>query len=168
MKTIIFDIDGTLADKTHRLHHIQKEPKDWDAFFEASGEDAVIKGVFMILMLHIHYAEHFKDTRVIFVTGRPEKYREYIFDWFFHIAHKMHIYLLDSFLSKQPDDPSLDCLYMRKNGDHRPDHIIKDEILKQLQAEGHDILCVFDDRKCCVDMWRRNGLLCFQVAEGDF
>lgn len=36
MKSVyVFDIDGTLADLTHRLHHIQKQPKDWDAFFDA-------------------------------------------------------------------------------------------------------------------------------------
>lgn len=30
---IIFDIDGTLANLDHRLRHILKEPKDWDAFY---------------------------------------------------------------------------------------------------------------------------------------
>jgi hypothetical protein len=34
---ILVDIDGTLADCTHRLHHIQKQPKDWDAFFAGRG-----------------------------------------------------------------------------------------------------------------------------------
>ena len=33
MKAFIFDIDGTLADASHRLHHIQNGNKDWDAFF---------------------------------------------------------------------------------------------------------------------------------------
>jgi hypothetical protein len=26
----------------------------------------------------------------------------------------------------------------------------------------------FDDRQRVVDMWRRNGITCFQVAPGDF
>ena len=34
----IFDIDGTLADNTHRLHFIQGEVKDWEGFHNASGE----------------------------------------------------------------------------------------------------------------------------------
>lgn len=38
----IFDIDGTLADCSHRLHHIQKQPKDWDAFFAACMDDQPI------------------------------------------------------------------------------------------------------------------------------
>jgi hypothetical protein len=30
----IFDIDGTLADISHRLHFIQQESKDWKAFLQ--------------------------------------------------------------------------------------------------------------------------------------
>lgn len=41
----LFDIDGTLSDLTHRLHHIQKEPKDWNAFFDGCGDDAPIKHI---------------------------------------------------------------------------------------------------------------------------
>ncbi len=44
--TVIFDIDGTLADCSHRLHHIQKDPADWDGFYEAcEDEDWVLLGV---------------------------------------------------------------------------------------------------------------------------
>ena len=31
-----------------------------------------------------------------------------------------------------------------------------------------DVFAVFDDRQQVVDMWRSNGLTCFQVADGDF
>ena len=30
------------------------------------------------------------------------------------------------------------------------------------------IVAVFDDRQKVVDMWRKNGLTCMQVAPGDF
>lgn len=40
MRCYIFDIDGTIADLSHRLPHIQKEPKDWDAFFGCVADDA--------------------------------------------------------------------------------------------------------------------------------
>lgn len=39
-KAIIVDIDGTIANITHRLHHV-KQPngkKNFDAFFEKRGE----------------------------------------------------------------------------------------------------------------------------------
>ena len=37
-----------------------------------------------------------------------------------------------------------------------------------LRADGLEPYVVFEDRKRCVDMWRRNGITCLQVAEGDF
>ena len=46
-----------------------------------------------------------------------------------------------------------------------------DDVLKQLWLDniGKDnVLCTFDDRKKVVDMWRNNGITCFQVADGDF
>ena len=32
MNCIIVDIDGTLANVEHRVHHLLKSPKDWDSF----------------------------------------------------------------------------------------------------------------------------------------
>ena len=58
-------------------------------------------------------------------------------------------------------------LLMRSASDSRPDHV-----LKEGWALHYDLperaLAVFDDRKVVVDMWRRLGIPCFQVAEGDF
>ena len=34
--------------------------------------------------------------------------------------------------------------------------------------DKNDVFAVFDDRIQVVDMWRQNGLTCFQVADGDF
>ena len=34
----VLDIDGVLADVSHRLGHVQRRPKDWDAFFAAAPE----------------------------------------------------------------------------------------------------------------------------------
>ena len=39
---VVFDIDGVLADATHREHHLSSRTKDWDAFFAEVGGDAVI------------------------------------------------------------------------------------------------------------------------------
>ena len=41
-----------------------------------------------------------------------------------------------------------------------------DDIFPGLEIK--DIFAVFDDRNQVVDMWRQNGLTCFQVADGDF
>ena len=63
-------------------------------------------------------------------------------------------------------------LLMRSDGDNRSDYIVKKEIYEQNIRDWQDVLFVLDDRnskKCpVVDMWREQGLTCFQVAEGDF
>ena len=48
---------------------------------------------------------------------------------------------------------------------------MKDSDLKQMWLDtiGVDTVdMVFDDRNQVVDMWRKNGLTCFQVADGNF
>jgi len=41
MKTVLFDIDGTLADINHRRHHVEGDNAHWHAFFEEMGTDTV-------------------------------------------------------------------------------------------------------------------------------
>jgi hypothetical protein len=65
------------------------------------------------------------------------------------------------------DTKAGETLYMRQDGDFRRDDIVKQEILDKY-IDKDRVLFVLDDRDQVVDMWRRNGLTCFQVAEGDF
>jgi hypothetical protein len=57
---------------------------------------------------------------------------------------------------------------MRSDNDYRADFIVKEELLAQLRADGYNPVMAFDDRQQVVDMWRENGLICAQVAKGDF
>lgn len=61
-----------------------------------------------------------------------------------------------------------DELFMRSEGDMRPDNIIKVELFDKYVRDNFDVHFVIDDRQQVVDMWRRMGLTCLQVAEGDF
>lgn len=75
-RAYIFDIDGVLADCSHRLHFIQQEPKDWKRFYENSDKDEVIQPNKNTLRL-LRNALHGYQTRgILFVTGRSEAYRE--------------------------------------------------------------------------------------------
>jgi hypothetical protein len=38
---IVFDIDGTLANIEHRLHHVRSKPKNWPAFDAGIPNDKV-------------------------------------------------------------------------------------------------------------------------------
>lgn len=139
----LFDIDGTLADLTHRLSHIQKEPKDWNAFFDACADDAPIGHIVeLATMLSIH-------SRVVFVSGRSDRVRDVTMDWL-------------------RDRGLFGPLYMRRDGDHRPDDIVKGELLEEILGDGWKPVMAFDDRNQVVEMWRSRGVPCAQVAPGDF
>lgn len=145
MKCYIFDIDGTLANAAHRLHHIQKTPKDWDSFFGAQyldREHSHIVGVALLLAL---------TTKIVFCTGRPERYRETTRRWLNRIGF-------------DPYSP----LYMRPANDRRDDDIIKSELLDRIILDGFDPIMAFDDRDRVVAMWRSRGVPCAQVAPGNF
>lgn len=152
----IFDIDGTLADLTHRLRFIQDHHDaagrivaDWDSFFEACSDDKPILDVIPML----HFLQTFDAC--ILSTGRPERVRSKTLDW----------------LKAQRIFP--DGLYMRRDGDHRPDNIVKSELLDLIILDwkvGHEqtIKGVFEDRDRVVEMYRARGFRVYQVAKGDF
>lgn len=137
---IVFDMDGTLADLTHRRHFVETKPKDWRSFFAACEDDAPI--LHAIEVLNTLMRQH--DVEVW--SGRPERCRADTEAW-------MHKHL-----GWTP------CLSMRADGDYRADDIVKEEFLGKY---GRPDL-IFDDRDRVVAMWRRNGIPCFQVAEGAF
>ena len=140
----VFDIDGTLADLSHRLHHIEKKPKNWDAFFAKSADD---KAIAHICDLARHLS---KVAPVVFVSGRSDRVRRDTEDW---LEREVGL--------RGP-------LYMRKGRDRRPDYIVKAELLDLLQADGYRPIMAFDDRDQVVKMWRAKGVPCAQVAEGNF
>lgn len=144
MKCYIFDIDGTLADCSHRIHHIESSPKNWDAFFAACDQDLPIEHICDLARLLIY------ETLVVYVSGRSDQCRGQTEDWL------------------KKNELWTGALYMRREGDHRPDDIIKIELLEQLRADGWEPIMAFDDRQRVVDAWRAAGIPCAQVAPGDF
>lgn len=59
-------------------------------------------------------------------------------------------------------------LYMRPENDGRKDSIIKEEIYREKFEGKYNVIAVFDDRNQTVEKWRELGLLCLQVAPGNF
>lgn len=66
------------------------------------------------------------------------------------------------------DEIPFDRLLLRRTGDERADNIIKVEIYDAHIEPHFDVIGVVDDLRSVVKMWRSRGLVCFQVAEGDF
>jgi len=61
-----------------------------------------------------------------------------------------------------------DALYMRPDGDYRPDNVFKQGLLDNIRKGGEDLIeRVYDDRNQVVDMWRANGIDCIQVVPRD-
>lgn len=143
----IMDIDGTVADNTHRLHYIHNSlrKKDWDGFHAACELDVPYPHMLnLVRLLHL--------TAVVWVSGRPEKVREATQRWLYQHGFT------------DGGAP----LYMRGEKDFRADDIIKEELLARLRADGWEPIMAFDDRNRVVEMWRRLGIPCAQVREGNF
>lgn len=97
------------------------------------------------------------DIRINFLTGRHSGQRELTWNW-----------LIENEIALRQWSLGTQRLFMRDEGDHRPDHIIKLELLEQVIADGYEPIMVFDDRNSVVKMWRDAGIPCAQVAEGNF
>ena len=162
---VIVDIDGTLADITHRLPFIRREMrtnefaalhglsimdkrKDWASFNHPLNiiQDKLLRPVYTLVQLLYHSGREIHLT-----SGRMAApgVREATRDWlgshgvFYHHLH------------------------MREDQDFRADDIVKREIHDR-EFKGREILLALDDRDRVVKMWRSLGIQTLQVAEGNF
>lgn len=143
MRTVIFDIDGTLADNRHRQHFLDRTPKDWDGFFSLMRNDVVFPYV-----VELYKALQSLGYFMVLCTGRPSNYLEVTSNWLFN------------------NDLTYNELHMRKAGDMRADTIVKQEMLDYFINSGkYNISFCVDDRPDVVKMWRSNGIPCFQVDD---
>jgi len=150
MSIIICDIDGTIADCEHRRHYITNKPKDHDAFYAGVRDDKPIGKVIRVLMFLLDDERGY--NKVVFVTGRPERTRKDTEWW---LAEYLHLH------------PIHYQMFMRKDRDYRQDYMVKQDILDK-HIDKSKVWVVLDDRDQVVQMWRRNGLTCLQVADGNF
>ena len=146
MKTVLFDIDGTLANIEHRRSFLRKNPQDWKQFNAEMGADTPNHP---IVSLYFTLWESSKYN-IELVTGRSEEFRKVTEQWMVW------------------NEIPFNKIHMRKDKDNRADHIIKKEILDELIKLGYEIEFVVDDRQQVVDMWRANGIVCLQCDVGDF
>ncbi len=144
---IIVDLDGTIADITHRLSFINGEEKDWKGFFDACENDEPIpEMVKLIETLSVEY-------RIMFFTGRSERIRYKTIQWL-----DKHVDLADTYQ-----------LYMRQNGNYEQDYVIKKQMLEDSNKliQG-DIAFALEDRTQVVEMYRAEGIRCLQCDNNNF
>lgn len=141
MKCFIFDLDGTLADDSHRHHHISKS-SDWDAYYAACPDDKPIQH-----MIEVAKALHAAGFKIAIVTGRSETIRAETEAWL--LAHGV----------------LWNELMMRKRSDRRRNSELKQSAVKRLREKGYKILMVFEDLMPAVKAYRALGLPCAHVAD---
>ena len=146
MKTILFDIDGTLADLNGREKFLKQENPDWKNF-NAKIEEDVPNTPVVELYRTLYESGKFE---IILVSGRQERLRKVTETWL--AWHEI----------------PFDTLLMRPDADQRPDSAVKQDILNALKAQGKEILFCVDDRQSVVDMWRANGITCLQCQKGNY
>lgn len=145
-KAIIVDLDGTICNIRHRLHHIEKEgKKDWDSFNQDIPFDEPKQNIIDLVRMY-----HGAGIKIILVTGRFEKYSHSTLAWL------------------NTHNVKWDHIHMRNDGDYRSDYVVKHQKYENFIKGGYDILFVLDDRDSVVNMWREQGLTCLQVQKGDY
>jgi len=146
---VVFDLDGTLADCTHRLHHIALPEEgsgdwpeqDWAAFHAACHADTPIFPIQAVAAAMVD-----QGHRVEIWTGRSDHCRPATEQW-----------LADHGFGGLP-------VRMRVADDRTADHRLK---RGWIAIHGKPDL-IFEDRASVVAMWRAEGIQCCQVAPGDF
>ena len=134
----LVDIDGTLA--LLGTAGGARGPYDWHRVGEDAPNPAVVE---LVRALDAGAA-------IVVMSGRDESCRSQTEKW---LAENEVPYA---------------ALFMRPAGDSRKDSIVKRELFDQYVAPRWAVRGVIDDRRQVVEMWRGMGLMCAQVAPGDF
>ena len=135
----VIDIDGVLADTSHRMHFLERGRKNWNAFFAAAPQDPPLpEGVEVAQTLA-------RDHDVAYVTGRPSRYRSDTLSW----------------LDGHGLPPGL--LIMRAAGDRRPAELTKLAAIRRLAAARPVAVVVDDDQDVCAAA-RQAGFNVFEAT----
>lgn len=185
---VVFDLDGTLANADQRLHHIcgadgRKLPKpNWEWFFQDCIYDSPIQSVCAIFDNYVRKNYQQQTDNLMIWTGRSSQVFSETIDW-------LQTYLCMEWTGEKNELTDLDCvqaffnayprrmmrgsssakveLKMRQHGIKEQDHYLKQKWFCAA-SPSHQPTVAFEDRSRVVQMWRDLGVICFQVADGDF
>lgn len=132
-KIILCDIDGTIANNDHRQHFLEGK-KDWDGFFDSLNMD---KPIYKIINKVIE--EHKNNKKIIFLTGRPERYRLSTTEW------------LQNYFNFEI------TMFMRSDDDKRDKLSIKKELFEN-NFKKEEIDYIIENDIALIEMWKSYDL----------
>ena len=141
-RAVIFDMDGVLSDAAGRQRFLTAGRPDWNAFFEACGDDPLIAEMARLLELLD------RDLQVVLLTGRPLRVRPQTLSW------------LERFSLR------FDLLVMRDRGDYTKVSQFKRRTVAQLRAHGFDLALAFEDDPVNRAMFEAEGVPCIYIHSG--
>ena len=146
---VIFDLDGTLANVDARRNVSTKSngKLDWNKFFDPDNIKLDIPNDSVVKMAQLLAEDGFN---IFIFSGRSDKTINATRSWLTRNRIPFHKLVMRD----------QDRIFM-------PDDQLKEQYLND-HVDIDNIFAVFDDRQKVVDMWRKNGLTTFQVADGNF
>lgn len=139
---VIVDLDGTLVDVGEILHHVDGEERDFHAFHAASADSPARPEVVESVR-----AAHADGRAVLVVTSREFVWRDLSLDWL------------------RDHDVPHDQLVMRVVGDYRADHVVKAEMLDDLEADGYVVERAWEDSPDVAELWESRGITVHRVGD---
>lgn len=144
---IILDLDGVVADSSHRLKYA--DIRDWDTYDILTDYDTTYEwSDLLIEMIQVYNSIMACQVKLIFITARGNRARCATKDW-----------LLVNFGLKSNDY----VLYMRPDGDKSEDCVLKQTLYEAFVKDSYDVRFVIEDKLSNAIMWRKNGLVCLHM-----
>jgi hypothetical protein len=139
---VVFDLDGVLSDAASRQHYLEGPWRDWEAFFEACGDDPLIEEIARLLGLLD------PGLAIVLLTARPAWVRPQTLAW-------LHRYGL-----------RWDLLVMRDVGEYRAAPVFKRRSVRELREAGFELVLSFEDDRRNVAMFREEGVPSVYIHSG--
>ncbi|MDA8269375.1 MAG: hypothetical protein M0Z63_08800 [Actinomycetota bacterium] len=141
-RAVVFDIDGVLSDALGRQHFLEHGRRDWDAFFDACGDDPLVTEVARLLELLDG------SLRIVLLTGRPLRVQPQTLAWLGRYQLRW------------------DLLIMRDRDEHARAAAFKHAAVGGLRRAGLEPVLAFEDDPRNRDMFHRAGIPCVYIHSG--
>jgi hypothetical protein len=139
---VVFDMDGVLSDASRRQHYLDRPFRDWEAFFQACGDDELIAEVARLLEVLD------PELKVLLLTARPQRVRDQTLAWLQRYGLRW------------------DLLVMRDWDDFGSSRRYKQRVVGEFRDYGFELRLAFEDDRRNVDMFHAEGVPCVYIHSG--